>query len=228
VRELLSTLSAIGAETGVDDNRTVFRGVGFGAIRQFVDSYRFHPSSELTSGLLGAYIDRQIAAGALTEWNVVVIGRRPPAPTVELGLSSASSLITRSKLRRSEPLTANIGTLMSRPDRVSDLVPASAMRGKSDIELQEMRNDSGRGLLLIYPIDKDSQPRAGVTYRVPLEADGHLMGVAFSFPQAEPGTEPVSTIQVDPALLAQGEVGDGSEEYVDDEGSRDDVDLGDA
>jgi hypothetical protein len=228
VRELLSTVSATGAEPDAEENRTVIRGMGVGAIRQFVDSYRFHPSSELTSGLLGAYIDRQIAAGALTEWNVVVIGRRPPAPTVELGLSHASSLITRSKLRRSEPLTANIGTLMSRPDRVSDLVSASTVRGKSDIELQEMRNDSGRGLLLIYPIDKDSQPRTGVTYRVPLEADGHLMGVAFSFPQAEPGTEPVSTIQVDPALLAQGEVGDGSEEYVDDEGSRDDVDLGDA
>jgi len=227
-KKLLASITGDGiAMDAQDSSRVVFRDVPVAHIRDFVDDYNFHPSSELTSSLLNRYIDGQVRAGALTEWNVVVMGRRPPSPTVDLGLPKPSPLIARSKLRRSEPFTANIGTLISKPDRVADLIPAADVRGKSDDDLQALRNKSGRGLLLLYPIDKESQPKPGVEYRLRLEAAGHLIGVAFSFPQADPNTEPTSTIQVDAALLARGDLDDGSADYVDEEGSRDDVDLGD-
>jgi hypothetical protein len=226
-KTLLSGLAADGMTAVEQDSRVVFHDVLVAHVRQFVGNYLFHSSSELTSSLLNRYIDGQAAAGALTSWNVVVMGRRPPSPTIDLGHSKPSPLITRSKLKRSEPMTANIGTLMSKPDRVADLMPAANVRGKSDIQLQEARNESGRGLLLLYPIDMQSQPKAGVGYRLPLEAAGHLIGVAFSFPQADPSTEPTSTIQVDTSLFAQNDVDDGSAEYADEEGSQDDVDLGD-
>jgi hypothetical protein len=45
------------------------------------------------------------------------------------------------------------------------------------------------GLLLIYPISRDSQPRAGSTRRLPLfdDPDGGctVIGVAFVFPASE-------------------------------------------
>ena len=90
---------------------------------------------------------------------------------------------------------------MSKPDRVADLVPAADVRPETpDTELQKLRDDDGRGLLVLYPIDKDSQPKKGARQSSSaLEAADHLIGVALCFPTAKPGTEPVSTIQVDTA-----------------------------
>ena len=125
-------------------------------------------------------------------------------------------------------MLAVIGTLMSKPDRVADLIPASEVKqGTTDNQLQALRDADGHGLLLLYPIDKDSEPKADTEHRVALDAAGHLLGVAFSFPQADPKTEPVNTIQVNPMLLHTNALDDGSAEYIDEEGSRDDVDLGD-
>ena len=59
-----------------------------------------------------------------------------------------------------------------------------------------------------------------------LEAVDHLIGVALCFPTAKPGTEPVSTIQVElqqPSQLGAEEM----DEYQDTEGSQDEVNLGD-
>ncbi len=119
--------------------------------------------------------------------------------TLPLGLSEDSPLISRSKLARaSTQQRAVIGTLMSKPDRVADLVPAADVRPETpDTELQKLRDDDGRGLVVLYPIDKDSQPKKGADNRQALEAADHLIGVALCFPTAKPGTEPVSTIQVD-------------------------------
>jgi hypothetical protein len=227
VRELISAASSDHILAERQASKAVMRDVPADLVEAFIDAYQFHRSSELTSSLLNRYIEGQRAAGALSLWNVVVVGRQPPSRTIALGLDELSPLITRSKLTRSEPLVANIGTLMSRPDRVADLLVASAVKPRPDPELQALRNSSGRALLLIYPIDKDSRPKAGVTYRTALNATGDLIGVAFSFPKAAPDSEPIDTVQVDPSLLPLGEVDDGSSDYEDDEGSRDDVDLGD-
>lgn len=229
-KALIAAAAAAGIREERQDSRVVLRGVPVDCIRSFINSYRFHEKSELTAGLLIKYIDGQVSAGALTTWNVVVMGRRAPCESLPLGLCEPSPLITRSKLKRSSTDgLAVIGTLMSKPDRVADIMPASEVGpGTSDEELQERRDDNGRGLLLLYPIDKDSKPKSEATHRISLQASGHLIGVAFSFPHAVPNTEHAGTIQVDPALLGvTDEDEDGSAEYVDEEGSRDEVDLGD-
>lgn len=228
-RSLITAALEAGISEETQENRAILRDVPVALIRKFLTSYSFHENSELTPGLLTKYIDSQVAAGALTAWNVVVMGRKPPCPTLPLGLEQQSPLITRSKLKRASTATlAVIGTLMSKPDRVADLVaPAEVKADTTDAELQAIRDKDGHGLLLLYPIDKDSEPKAGAEHRVALEAAGHLIGVAFSFPQADPKTEPTDTIQVNPVLLGSSDLNDGSGEYVDEEGSRDEVDLGD-
>jgi hypothetical protein len=228
-RALIKAASDAGIPEKSLENRAILRDVPVALVREFINSYSFHENSELTAGLLTKYIDGQVAAGALHSWNVVVMGRKQPCRTEPLGLLEPSPLITRSKLKRSsKPNLAVIGTLMSKPDRVADLKPPSEVsRDTSDTELQNLRDRDGRGLLLLYPIDKDSQPKAGAGHRIALDAVGDLVGVAFSFPQADPGTEPVNTIQVNPELLSETDLEDGSAEYEDEEGSRDEVDLGD-
>lgn len=228
-RSLVKAVSHAGISEEAPEGRVILRNVPVALVRDFVRSYCFHENSELTAELLTKYIDSQVAAGALISWNVVVMGRKPPCRHEELGLRRSSPLITRSKLKRSSTAKlAVIGTLMSKPDRVADLIPASEVKsGTSDNDLQALRDSDGNGLLLLYPIDKDSEPKAGAEHRVALEAVGNLLGVAFSFPKAVPGTEPNNTIQVDPTLLASAEFDDGLAEYADEEGSRDEVDLGD-
>lgn len=232
-RELIEAATKMGVAEEPLDAKIILRDVPVQLVRNFVAAYSFHENSALTTALLTKYIDSQNAAGALLSWNVVVMGRRPPSPTLPLGLREESPLITRSKLKRSSTKTlAVIGTLMSKPDRVADLIPASEVKPETtDQALQNLRDKDGHGLLLLYPIDKDSEPKMEGDHRVSLKAVGHLLGVAFSFPHADPATEPVNTIQVDPTLLSSTEpvddMDDGSAEYTDEEGSRDEVDLGD-
>ncbi|WP_323095744.1 Z1 domain-containing protein [Intrasporangium sp. YIM S08009] len=227
-RKLLETAKAAGVHEDVQDSRVILRDIPVGLVSEFIRDYRFHEDSELRSDLLVKYIAGQVRAGALTAWNVAIMGIQQPKRALTLGLDSPSPLITRSKLKRtSTPSRAVIGTLMSKPDRVADLVPAASVGPRStDAELQKLRDEDGRGLLVLYPIDKDSKPKAGVTDRVPLEASDDLLGVAVCFPTAAPGSEPENTIQVDlTEMQADDEVG--SDAYEDTEGSRDDVDLED-
>ena len=160
-----------------------------------------------------------------------MISRRGDARSIDLGLDEDVRLITRSKLKRSSsPGTANIGTLMSKPDRVADLQLGADVSLLKDAELLEHRTNSGRGLLLLYPIDKDSQPKKSSTgHRVSLDAVDDLIGLAYSFPRAAAGSEPTDMIQVDLGLLpALDETDEALDEYQDIEGDRNDVDLSDA
>ena len=225
-RSLVTDAVAAGVVPNPQESRTVLRDVPVTLVRDFVNAYKFHDDSEISSELVVKYIDGQLKHGALEHWNVAVMGLKNATNTLPLGLDVGSPLISRSKLARSSTQRrAVIGTLMSKPDRVADLVPAADVRpGTPDTELQQIRDEDGRGLLVLYPIDKDSQPKKGAeSNRQPLEAVDHLIGVALCFPTAKPGTEPTSTIQVALPELLDDEV-DG---YQDTEGSQDEVNLGD-
>lgn len=226
-RSLVTGAITSGIVLDHQDSRTVLRDVPVALIRDFVATYRFHGDSEITSELLVKYIDGQVKNGALERWNVVVMGVKKAKAALRLGLPDDSPLISRSKLvRSSTQQRAVIGTLMSKPDRVADLVPAAEVRPTTpDVDLQKLRDDDGRGLVVLYPIDKDSQPKSGASNRQALEAVDHLIGVALCFPTAKSGTEPVSTIQV--ALPEPSEhESDEIDAYQDTEGSQDEVSLG--
>lgn len=229
-RGLLNHALEEGASVERQASRVLVRDVNADTVIDFVERFAFHPDTELRSSLLKGYINGQREHQSLETWNLAVITRRPPATAIDLGLDQPVPLITRSKLARSSTAsTANIGTLMSRPDRVADLLDAAEAAQMSDQQLLDTRTDSGRGLLLLYPIDKDSVPRPSAgDRRSPLEAVDHLVGVAFSFPRAAVGSEPADWIQVDPALLSDAQTDSETvDEYVDDEGDRDEVDLSD-
>lgn len=227
-RSLLESVKALGIAEDVEESRVILRDVPSDLITNFVMRYRFHEDSEVNSQLLVKYIDGQRRVDALGTWNIAVIGLKTPGRTLPLGLDTESPLIARSKLKRSStPTRAVIGTLMSKPDRVADLVPAASVRPTTtDAELQKLRDDAGRGLLVLYPIDMNSQPKASATGRIALDAEGDLVGVALCFPTAMAGTEPNNTIQVDASLLSDLEADD-EPAYEDLEGSQDEVDLGD-
>jgi hypothetical protein len=228
VEALLIGAKQSGCIEDPQESRVVLRDVSADLIRNFIMSYQFHEDSEINADLLVKYLDGQRKGHALDVWNLAVIGVKSPSRTLPLGLDKPSPLITRSKLSRSSTDSrAVIGTLMSKPDRVADLIAASEVQpNTTDASLQKLRDEDGRGLLVLYPIDKDSLPKPSATGRIPLEASDDLIGVALCFPTAAPGTEPTDTIQVDLSGLDGLDL-EPEAEYEDVEESQDEVDLGD-
>ena len=168
------------------------RGLNAELVLEFIQAFRFHPDTNLRSDLLRKYIDGQRNFGWLDRWNLAVITRKAPGATVELGVLGEVRLLTRSKLSStSDSTTANIGTLMSKPDRVADLLDSAEATARNEKQLLDLRDADKSGLVLLYPIDKDSEPKPGSqTYRTKLGAVEHIIGTAFSFPRSAPGSMP--------------------------------------
>jgi hypothetical protein len=223
-RELVTSALSVSDLDDGDLSRKLIRNIPADFVLRFIESFVFHPDTELRSHLLIKYIEGQQKFGWLDTWSLAVMTIRNQAQTFDIGLPKRVNLMTRSRLSKSSGNdTANIGTLMSKPDRVADLMASAKATASSEPDLLEARTRSQSGLILLYPIDKASVPKPSTTlFREPLDAVDHLIGAAFSFPRAAPGSTPTDTVQVLAPLGAPDET---DETYVDDEGSRDDVDL---
>ncbi|MGY1722731.1 Z1 domain-containing protein [Blastococcus sp. SYSU DS0533] len=179
-------------ETG--SNRYVYDGVPAELILKFLSEYRFHQDAQdLVSDRIADYIHRQHEYGELKEWNVVVVTRGPNygGRLIDLGGGLPPvGLINRAAMKIVAKPHANIKSLMSHEDRVADLhMDAAKVKAMSDAELQESR-PAGVGLVVLYPIDKDSKPRQRAQasdkpqVRTDLDAVEDVMGVGFVFPEA--------------------------------------------
>jgi hypothetical protein len=187
--------------------RSLFRNVPSRDVLEFIGTYAFHQGTELRSDLLRGYIEAQNREGELVRWNVAVVGREPEPgePMLDLGRGIRVRPLNRSKLvgaTRTDEY-ASLGVITSNADMCIDLDrPAQEWAGKTPAQLQEMR-PRGIGLLLVYPISKDSRPmvasgsdRQSRRPRAPLEAVQDLIGVAFVFPRASK-TTPQRYVTVD-------------------------------
>jgi hypothetical protein len=193
-----------------------------------LNGFNFHASSDMADGTLVKYIEDQNERGALHSWNVAIVTRQSSKNSMALGNAGRVNLITRSRLSASpDPLTANIGTLASRQDRLADLTGYGLTPENTDAEIQSVRNTVARPLLLVYPIDKSSMPVVKGKYRVGLDASEHQIGLSIIFPTAAPGSEDRDKIQVDLRALTPEELEEGADQpaYVDDEGTHDEVKL---
>jgi hypothetical protein len=177
-----------------DDRYWVLSDFDASDIIEFLGRYSFHENSiELRADLFQEYIRQQNQCGALQSWNVVIVGVKPdPAVmTIEMGLGIKVPMIQRTRLKGTGD--ANIGALMSDVDRVADLnLSKQELSQYKGEELQARRNiipaAARKGLLLLYPIQKDSQPKVGSKLRLALGAAEHVVGVGIVFPRAEKET----------------------------------------
>lgn len=172
-------------------------------MERFLAAYRFHEESrDLDGDLIWKYLRGRLAHGELTRFTVAIMGRPRRSETLgdmDLGLASPVNCINRARMSvvggRSY---ADIKALMSQPDRAVDLgIPASDMP-KDAKAIAEIRNlpaaggrGDGSGLVLLYPVSKDSVPaRVGTDaaaakrsqVREPLQAVEHVLGVGLVFP----------------------------------------------
>jgi hypothetical protein len=190
-KELIKRARASGiAVECVRDRFWLLRDVPVAQIRSFLSTYQFHDASQEVRGdLIKDYIAQQNKRDALLLWNVAIVGKRraPNVPELEFDTDLKVPMLVRSRLRRL-PGDANIGVLTSAQDVVADLEKQpSDLRELDKAELMKLRDEpddkSRRGLLLLYPISKDSAPdETESPMRKPLEAVEHLLGVAMVFP----------------------------------------------
>jgi len=176
----------------VGENRWVFEDVDVELILEFVRNYHIHENHEhMRADLVQGYITEQNQVGKLLYWNLVVMSQRiDMLGTINLGFGDIP-LINRSKLRRPADY-ADMKAIMSKSDIVADLdsthidivnMDAGELLAERD---KEENGVADKGLILIYPISKDSNPdQHSRQYREPLNAVEHVIGLAMVFPRAD-------------------------------------------
>jgi hypothetical protein len=205
--------AAIDDGAAVEDTggEVLLREVDVTHILTFLKDYHVHEDSpDLNTALITKYIrkeNRQSEPSLLT-WSVAVVGSPPDKDDDEHTATFASDVtvgtVNRSKLKDTGGAKADIKTLMSKEHRVIDLdiKPATA-RGMAEAALMVSRDRDPRhrrqGLLLMYPIAKDSPPDTGnEDTRKPLAAAEHVLGMALVFPGTADDYVPnISYIAVD-------------------------------
>lgn len=167
-------------------------------VRAFLATYSFHEDhADLNAETITRFVEKQIALGGITTWNVVVAGVANDAHgTIDLGLPKEANLMVRSRMAGITD-KANIKSLMTTIDRVADLPdkdeeakavlngPAGG-RGGREGRLKALRPD-GVAMLALYPIQAESRPlkpaRGKEQVRTALDAARDVIGVGLVFPR---------------------------------------------
>ncbi|GAA3386754.1 Z1 domain-containing protein [Cryptosporangium minutisporangium] len=210
-RDLVQAAINDGAAVEVAGGEVLLREVDVEHVLAFLKSYHVHEDSpDLNDALITKYIRKENRQSdpALLSWSVAVVGSPPDTDEKHL-VTFASGVVVgtvnRSKLKDTGGDKADIKTLMSKEHRVIDLdIPPATARRMAEADLMVSRDRDPRhrmqGLLLLYPIAKDSPPDEGNEQtRDPLQAVEHVLGMALVFPgTADDWVPNVSYIAVNP------------------------------
>jgi hypothetical protein len=179
VDALAAACTANGREGPTRAGVRLFQQVPVGNVLTFLKAYGLAPALELTPKSLMAYITA--GGDALAAWNVAFVGPAKGVGTMVIPALGSIGLNRRSKLKESDEDCADIKALMSKSDVLIDAGKAVPRAGsKSWDELKAERPSVP--LLLIYPIDKRSEPEKPSEIRAPLDAVDHIPGMGIVFP----------------------------------------------
>jgi hypothetical protein len=186
----------------------ILRDVDAEQVLGFLNAYNVHEDSpDLDPRLITAYIGKENRRSqpSLLTWNVALMGEPivDDEHAVEFGAGIRLGTIERSLIDGSGGDRADIKTLMSKDHRVVDMdISPSEARRKSEGALVDLRNESmehaDTGLLLLYPIARDSKPDpANAATRVAMDAVDHVIAMALVFPGNAEDTVRNRYVQVD-------------------------------
>jgi hypothetical protein len=197
-------IGQLGIPSSNSSGRIVWLKIDASLVAAFLQAYKFHARSrQLDGNLLVRYIEKQNSMSALRSWSVVVLGLEKCDPNlgdVSLRDDLKVNCINRSRLSSEDEQTANIKALMSPQDILADRneYNSAELKDKTAIELFRMREGDLSGVLVLYPISRNSSPRENPSKtRAPLCAEGHLIGIALVFPDAEGRLSNADYVQAD-------------------------------
>lgn len=176
--------------------RWSFADIPVSRVIGLLNGYSFHANQ---AGLRADHMTGWLRGAAPESvWNVAIIGsdkihHHPDGSDVDLGsvdigLPERVPAVNRAPLISPPPGTANIKALLSHADWFADLDPG-LVRGLGDStkDPQSVRRQhcEGRGLVIIYPVSKDSIPlrSTGNLSRRSMAAPEHIFGIGLVFPE---------------------------------------------
>lgn len=193
--EIVSKAANLGHRAN-DVDHILFRDVPKSLIVQFLRKFHIETArNDLKTDFLRGYINRDDVD--LGYWNVgVITSSGPQLSEKELGSLGKINPVLRSKLKpkpdgaTGDDVPANIKGLMSRQDVMIDCRGVAFDRGAKWSDLKNLRRQQlgNKPLLLLYPIDRLSEPKPGNDNRVALDAIGDQMGIGIVFPGATSGS----------------------------------------
>ncbi|MEZ0065985.1 hypothetical protein ABIA32_001994 [Streptacidiphilus sp. MAP12-20] len=181
-----SAANAVRTDERPTEGRFVFRDVPHNLVIDFLSNYRFHENSpENDANLIIKYIRKQVSGvGSLRRWNVAIVGNPKGDPfTFARGVSVGRNNRARLHLPNPTPDFADIKTLMSRRDAAVDLSGDTAKLTEKGIMDERRQQFPDTGLLVLYPIDRVSEPSPSKRLRAPLNAEEHVIGLGLVFPE---------------------------------------------
>jgi hypothetical protein len=173
-----------------EKGRFLFRDVPHEFVIEFLNKYRFHEKSqECDAKLIADYILKRFrTAKSLGLWNIAIVGNPILAnddDAFDFGSGVSVRRVVRARLDIPESDFADIKTLMSRRDAAIDLAGDIGGLSEEQIRFKRRQELPRTGLLVLYPIDKRSEPPRRQASRRPLDAAEDAIGVGMVFPQPQ-------------------------------------------
>ena len=203
VRNLIAGNSSIKGKWR--NSSILLEGISGKSVGKFISEYHFYPNSDgLEPTLLLKYKKNIEEKGLVDSWNLVVktlsSGKGKQEHSLVPGFDI--TLLERRKLDEEDKSRINLKAITSPSDILIDIpgfggVDPSEMTYSEKFKVRE-RHFAGLGkkvpgLVIVYPIDKDSgkfdTPRsdAGKSHRVALNAAADVYGICFVFPVVKIG-----------------------------------------
>ena len=197
-----SLISELGTATQISKKGPIWSGVSAEKVTNFLDNYEVdNQIRNISTQLISSYIEKQLEKGELVNWTVAICGRESyneKLGKADWGLDKIEiNQISRTRLRNSD---VSIGVITSPGDETIGLSEEDIMKVEEIAEEKGIaKNRAARevrspkeGLILIYPISKNSAPSKdkGNSRRVLYDnADDpnarDLIAIAISFPYSD-------------------------------------------
>ena len=152
------------------------------SIRRFLETYAVNGThADLRPEMLIPFLDN--GDPRLERWNLGIVEARRGKPSDHpLGSVGVVSTVRRARLKDSGSV-ADIKALMSKRDLLFDCNDdVQEDGGWEDLKAARLASIGQLPLLLLYPIDKISEPERPSNVRAPLDALHDVMGFGLVFP----------------------------------------------
>ena len=185
--ELVCRADAIGLrdERAEAAGRKLWRDVPWSEIHQFFDSYSVHRThADLAPHMLLPFLKKDDKR--LDRWNLgIVETEKGPQSAEPLGSAPAVRMVNRARLVDDNDFV-DIKALMSKRDLLFDCKEVGSNEaGWDDLKATRAEIVGEVPLLLLYPIDRNSEPQRKSNVRTSLDAAFDIMGFGIVFPGAK-------------------------------------------
>lgn len=169
----------------------VFKNVPIDKVANYVQEMNISPEDgSCNKELVLRFMHKADEHGYLRKWNVAVVSNESGVP-YQISRTLCVHLITRSRMdmKDDSDMRAYLHVLQQPDSMLLDTDAWGTTKANVSVpekfrlrhQYFEKKGEEEPGLLVIYPINKDSLPKKG-SDRLPLDAVEHIIGLSFVFP----------------------------------------------